>query len=119
METQNNQYWGMDEKNFLTLMHISQFAGFIIPFAGYALPIAMWLSNKDKSEIIDAQGKHIVNWLISSTIYVIISTILIFIFIGIIFLVVLAILGIIFPIIGAAKSSKETWKYPLAISFLK
>ncbi len=120
METQENQFWGMNENSFISLMHVSQFAGFIIPFAGYALPVMMWISNKDKNENIDENGKNIINWLISSTIYAIISAILIFVVIGIALLIVLLALCIIFPIIGASKSNNnEIWKYPLAISFIK
>ena len=54
---------------FCTFMHLAQFAGLIVPFASIVLPIVMWTTNKDKSELIDQHGKHILNWIISSFIY--------------------------------------------------
>ena len=120
MEIENKQYWGMDEQTFLTLMHVSQLAGFIVPFLGLALPIIMWVTNKDNNENIDQQGKHITNWVISSMIYAVASAILMIIVIGFITLIGVAILGIVFPIMGAIKANKgEIWKYPLTIQFIK
>ena len=120
METPNTEFWGMNEKSFITLMHLSQFAGFIIPFAGLALPIIMWVMNKDKSEKIDEHGKNILNWIISASIYAIVSSILILILVGIFLLIGIGILAIVFPILAVMKWNKdETWKYPLTITFIK
>jgi uncharacterized Tic20 family protein len=125
METNENQqnakeFWGMDELNYCMLMHLSQFAGYIIPFGGLVMPLVMWLTNNKQSETVDEHGKNIVNWIISMVIYAIISSILIVIFVGIGMLVILGILAIVFPIIGAVKANKgEIWKYPLAITFIK
>lgn len=41
---------GMEENTYLMLMHLSQFAGFIIAGLGFVIPIVMWLVNADKSE---------------------------------------------------------------------
>ena len=117
-DKQNEQYWGMDEKTFLIMLHISQFAGFIIPYAGFLLPLVMWLTNKDKNVLIDEHGKNIVNWLISGTIYACVAGILVLILIGIPLLIGLGVLAIIFPILGAVKASnKEYWDYPLTLKF--
>jgi uncharacterized Tic20 family protein len=126
VQTQNTvgsnskEYWGMSESNFMTFMHLSQFAGFILPVAGYAAPIAMWITNKDQNEKIDQQGKYIVNFIISMVIYLTVSSILMIILIGFLLLPILGVIGIVLPIIGALKSSKgEVWKYPLSIQFIK
>lgn len=110
--------------------HLSQLLGFVIPFGGIAAPIIIWQIKKDELPALDAHGKMIINWTISSIIY----------FLGFLFLTVLTclfvsfsaiivgILGflaflltsIIFPIIGGVKASKgELWEYPLTIKFLK
>jgi len=112
--------WGIEEKAFLMLMHLSQLAGFIIPGAGLALPIVMWATNKDSSKTIDNQGKIILNWIISLFIYVTVSVILFVVFIGVITLTVVLIINLIFIIIGAIKANNgETWVYPLSIKFFK
>ncbi len=115
-----DRYWGMEEKTFLLLLHLSQFAGFIVPYAGLILPIVMWATNKEYNENINAHGKVILNWLISATIYAIICFFLIFVGVGIFLLVALAVVAIIFPILGALKANNgEIWQYPMSINFIK
>ncbi len=110
------EFWGMNEKMFLTMMNISQLIGGV----GFVLPIVMWLTYKDQSEKIDEQGKVIVNWIISALIYASVSAILIFIFIGVIGIVAVGLLCVIFPIKGAIEANNdEIWTYPLSINFLK
>jgi len=99
--------WGMEMKSFCMLMHISQLAGMIIPMAGLVMPIVMWLTNKEKSEVIDQHGKNIVNWIISTVIYAVGCFILTFVFIGVIGFIALAICSLIFTIMGAIKANKE------------
>lgn len=112
--------WGMEMNQFCMLMHLSQFAGFVVPMGGLVLPIVMWTTNKDKSELIDEHGKNILNWIISATIYAIGCFILSFIFIGFIGFIGLAICSLIFTIQGAVKANRgELYKYPLSIQFLK
>ena len=120
METNNKNFWGMDEKTYLLVMHLGQLAGLILPLAGWVLPIVMWVTNKDNSAKIDEQGKHITNWIISAFIYAIGSALLIIVGIGVLLLIAVGILSIVFPIMGAVKSNNgEVWKYPLTISFIK
>lgn len=112
--------WNMDLSSYCMLMHLSQFAGIIVPFGGIALPIIMWATNKDKSSIIDQHGKNILNWMISFYIYVSISAILILLIVGIFALIALGVIAVIFAIIGAIKANnKEIFNYPLTIQFLK
>jgi uncharacterized protein len=116
----NFRPWDMEVSSYCMLMHLSQFAGIIIPYGGIALPIIMWASNKDKSSIIDQHGKNILNWMISFYIYVSISAILILLLVGIFALIILGFMAVIFAIIGAIKANNnEFYSYPLAISFFK
>jgi uncharacterized Tic20 family protein len=138
------KYWGMNEKTFCILLHLAQFAYFV-PMGGIILPLVMWLTNKEESQVINEHGKHVMNWLISEFIYMmvvaIISVFLFFaLFLGLMLIteghaapailplmfvayipyMCLAMLGLIFPIIGAVKASKGIcWKYPLTIRFIK
>ena len=111
-----------DEKQMGLILHLSQLANIIIPPAGIIAPIVIWQINKDKMPALDAHGKMIANWIISSVIYWFVSIILIFVFlIGLIPMLGLMIAGIAFPIIGALKANNngELWEYPLTIKFLK
>ena len=101
-------------------LHLSQFAGFIVPFAGWIAPILIWQLKKAEMPALDPHGKVVMNWIISELIYCAVSIILVFVVVGIPLLVVLFLLGIIFPIIGSIKASNgEVWQYPLSIKFFK
>ena len=77
------------EKQYAMFIHISQFAGVIIPGLGWILPLVLWLTKKDTSSYIDANGKIVMNWIISCFLYAIGATILTFILIGIPLLIAL------------------------------
>ncbi len=112
--------WGMEMNTFLLLLHLSQLAGFIIPYAGLVLPLVMWLTNKDDFPEVDRHGKMIVNWMISLTIYLIGASVLMLLLIGIPLLIILGLLALIFPIIGGVNANNGIlWRYPLSIEFLK
>jgi len=111
-----------DEKQMGLLLHISQLANIIVPPAGIIAPIIIWQVKKDEMPALDAHGKMVANWIISSVIYWFVSVILLFVFfIGLIPMLGLVIAGIAFPIIGALKANNngELWEYPLTIKFLK
>lgn len=107
-----------DNSGYIALMHLSQFAGFIICGLGFLLPVILWVSRSKESREVDMHGKNIMNFMLSMLIYTIILIPLCFLIIGIPFLVVLGILEIIFIIMAAVKARNgEYWKYPLSITF--
>ncbi len=109
-----------EQKQMGLFLHLSQLANLIIPFAGIVIPIIIWQTQKDTTPALDAHGKIVVNWIISSVIYAIVSVILAFVLIGFLTLFAVAIMGIVFPIIGGIKANNgELWEYPLTIKFLK
>ncbi|MCT4647549.1 MAG: DUF4870 domain-containing protein [Carboxylicivirga sp.] len=111
--------WGMDLNSFCMLMHLSQFAGVLFPGAGFALPIIMWATNKDKNDLIDQHGKNILNWMISAMIYAFGGLILTFVVIGIPLLIALGICSFIFTIMGAIKANEGTvYQYPLTLNII-
>jgi len=117
---QNTEVMGMTPNTFCMLLHLSQLSNFLVPLAGYVVPIVMWAIGKDKSPLVDQHGKVVLNWLISEFIYLLVSGLLCIVLIGFVILPVVIILGIVFPIIGAVKANDGTvWKYPLSIPFFK
>lgn len=114
----NDNQLGMATNTYLMLMHLSQFAGYIVPFLGFVAPIIMWAINKDKNEEVDKHGKNILNFIISWVIYAAVSFLLVFVIIGIPLLVLLGALQVVFIIIATIKANgNEYWKYPLTIPF--
>lgn len=109
--------FGLDEKTYLTLMHISQLAGFLAPLIGFIIPFIMWIANKEVNPKVDKHGKNIMNFIISFIIY---AAILCITIIGIPLAVVVGIIYIVFVIIATIKTNNgEDWKYPLTIEFIK
>jgi len=109
--------FGLTENTYLMLMHLSQFAGAIVPLAGFVVPIIMWTTQRDISANVDLHGKNILNAIISYAIYAIILTITV---IGIPVAILLGVLYVIFVIIATLKANNgEYWKYPFTIQFIK
>jgi hypothetical protein len=92
----NDNALEMKTRQWALFLHLSLLAGFIVPILG------------------------LVNWLISTIVYAVISAVMILVLIGIPLLIGLGILCVIFPIIGGIKANNgEVWKYPLSITILK
>lgn len=107
-----------DVNQWAMILHLSQFAGYAAPLAGWIVPIIMWQMKKDEWPEIDAHGKNVANWLISQILYILISIPLVFVIIGIPMLIAIGVMGVAFPIIGGLKANRgEEWRYPCTIKF--
>lgn len=105
-----------DQSNITMIMHLGQ----LFPGPGWLIPLIIWLTKKDESPLIDAHGKVILNWILSSMIYGFAGFLLCIILVGFLIIMALPIIMLIFPIIGAIKAKDgELWYYPLTIRFLK
>jgi uncharacterized Tic20 family protein len=120
MDTQTASNSQQQVGQWALFLHLSQLLGYAVPFAGWIAPILIWQLKKDEMPALDAHGKIVVNWILSSLIYFAISGILVIVLIGLPLLIALLTIGIIFPIIGAVKADNGiVWKYPLSIEFFK
>lgn len=109
-----------DERQMGMIMHLSQLVNVLFFPIGIVAPIVLWQTQKDKMPALDAHGKMVTNWMISMTIYMIVSIVLMFVLIGFLTILAVAVMGIVFPIIGGIKANNgELWSYPLTIKFLK
>ncbi len=98
---------------YLMVMHLSQFAGYLVPLAGLVVPIVMWLTKREDPEV-DRHGREIANWMIFEIISVIVCGLLTIVVIGIPLLIILSVMAIVCPIIGAVQaSSGGFFKYPM------
>ena len=112
MPSKNERTWGM-------LCHISTFTGMIIPFGNILSPLIIWLIKKDESPFITDQGKEVLNFQISMTIYILLSLFLIILLIGIPILIGLIIFNFIVTIIGAINANDgKYYRYPITIRFI-
>ena len=109
----DNNTWdlGVDENTFVALIHASQF------ISAFIIPLIAWILLKNKSLILDAAGKNILNFEISFTLY---SAILLVTCVGSVLIPIPLVIMVIFIVIAMIKAGNgETWEYPLSIRFLK
>ena len=107
-----------ETRQMALLLHLSHFAGWVIPVLGLVAPIVVWQLKKNDLPGLDAHGKNAANWIISELIYGAVCFVLCFVVIGFPLLMLLGLMSAVFPIIAAVKANNgEVWKYPLAISF--
>ena len=109
-----------DERTWAMLCHISTFSGVIIPLGNIVAPLIIWLIKKDESSLVEDQGREVLNFQISMTIYTIISALLCLILIGVIFLLILVIFGLVVTIIAAINANDgKPYRYPMTMRFIK
>jgi uncharacterized Tic20 family protein len=112
-QEEQTKLWGM-------FLHLSIFAGYLVPIAGWVAPIVIWQLKKNELPGIDIHGKNAVNWIISHAIYLCVSVMLVFFVVGIPCLLALGVVAVVFPVVAAIKANNgEVWEYPLSIKFLQ
>ncbi len=107
------------DRNLGVLLHLSSFAGILVPYAGYLVPVVIWLVYKE-SDFVNRQAFILFNGLISYTIYGIVSGLLCWILIGFPLLAAVFIMAIWGPIRAALAARDGGFReYPLTIKFFK
>lgn len=103
-----------DERLMAALIYVLSF------FTVFIGPIIIWLWKKDESEFVDHHGKEYLNFLISYTIYGIVSSILVIVLIGLVLAPIVGLLALIFTILAAIKAYEgERYRIPTVIHFFK
>ncbi|TWT85558.1 hypothetical protein Pla123a_03650 [Posidoniimonas polymericola] len=119
-EPVEGQDWSLADgptKQWAMIMHFSQLANYAVPPAGLIAPIVIWRLKKDALPGIDAHGRNIANWVVSSLIYLVLTFVLFMTVVGIpiAFLLggIVSILMLAYPIIGGIKANDGVaWRYP-------
>ncbi|OIJ21322.1 hypothetical protein BKP45_00635 [Anaerobacillus alkalidiazotrophicus] len=106
----------MVEKDERTLAMLIYLISFFTAFIG---PLLIWLLKKDESQFIDHHGREYFNFLISFTVYSIVSAILIIIVIGAFLLAIVAIGAFILTIVAAIKAYEgDYYRFPFIFRIL-
>ena len=94
-------------------IHFSMLAGWVVPLAGLIVPIILWQLKKDDLPGIVPHAHIVMNWIVTSLLYAVISFILIFVLIGFLGFIALALVTIVYAVIGGLKANEgEVWEYP-------
>ncbi|WP_205880712.1 DUF4870 domain-containing protein [Limisphaera ngatamarikiensis] len=100
------------------ILHLSLFAGYVVPLAGLLVPILIWQLKKASLPGLDAHGKAVANWILSALLYCAVAFVLLEDEMGLLLILVLGVCSVVFPIVGAIKAhAGQVWPYPLAIRF--
>ena len=103
-----------DERMFAALIYGISF------FTVFIGPLIIWLLKKDESEYIDYHGKEYLNFLISYTVYSMISLILVVLLIGFLLIWIVGALAFIFTIIAAVKAYEGTeYRIPFVFRLIR
>ena len=109
-----------DERTWAMLCHFSTYIGFIFPFGNIIVPLIIWLSKREDLPLVEDQGREVLNFQISMTIYFIISGILCIILIGIPILIGLIIFNFIITIVAAISANDgKYYRYPINLKLIK
>ena len=109
-----------DERTWAMLCHFSTYTGFIFPFGNIIVPLIIWLSKREDLPLVEDQGREVLNFQISMTIYFIISGILCIILIGIPILIGLIIFDFIITIVAAISANDgKYYRYPINLKLIK
>lgn len=110
-----------DIRNMAMAVHLTALIAWVgVPFGHIIGPIVVWLTQKDRSEFIDRQGRESLNFQLSITLYSVIAFILCFIFIGFLLLPAIFIMHITLSIIAAMRANEGIhYRYPMTIRFLR
>jgi len=109
-----------DEKQWKVILHLSALAGLVFPSCGNIVgPLIVWLIKKQDLPSIDPEGRKVLNFQISATIYILVSGLVLGWFTCFIPPFIVFIWWLVYTIIGAIKTSNnEAFEFPLTIKML-
>ncbi|WP_339607997.1 DUF4870 domain-containing protein [uncultured Roseivirga sp.] len=108
------------ERPWVLGAHIGTLLGYTVALGSFLVPLFIWLSKKEESEVIAMHAKASLNFQLSMLLYTFIAGIGIFILIGIPFLIIIPIVNLICVILATIEADKGgLYKYPLTINFVK
>jgi uncharacterized protein len=88
-------------------------------FTAFIGPLVIWLLKKNDSDFIDYHGREYLNFLISYSVYSIISTLLMIVVIGLFTIWIVGILAVVFSIVAAIKAYEgKEYRIPFVFRIL-
>tara|TARA_R110001592_G_scaffold17204_3_gene72932 strand:+ start:2565 stop:2903 length:339 start_codon:yes stop_codon:yes gene_type:complete len=109
-----------NERPWVLGSHIGTLLGYTVALGSFLVPLFIWLSKKEESEVIAMHAKASLNFQLSMLLYTFIAGIGIFILIGIPFLIIIPLVNLICVILATIEADKGgLYKYPLTINFVK
>lgn len=109
-----------EERTRGTWMHIGSLVLGVFPILSFVIPLAIWLTSKDRSRMLDDHGRSALNWSITYLIYMSFSGALTVIYIGFLLLPLGLGAHVVQCIVAAVRANqRRKFKHPLAVPFLR
>lgn len=109
-----------DERPWVLGSHIGTLLGYSVVLGSFLVPLFIWLSKKEESEVIAEHAKASLNFQLSMTLYLFIAGLMVIFLVGIPFLFVIPIVNLICVILATIEADKgNLYKYPFSITFVK
>jgi uncharacterized Tic20 family protein len=112
-----------NSRQWITILHISALAGFLLVGFGQILaPLIVWLIKKNEVPGLDAAGRNVLNFQISWSLWWALSWIFVGIFgcliIPLVFPLIILVAWVIYGVLGAIKASDGVlYRFPMTIRF--
>ena len=108
-----------EERPWILASHLGTLLGYAVALGSFLVPLFIWLSKKEESELIASHARESLNFQLSMLIYTIAAIVLSFLLIGLPLLIVIPVFNIVCVVIAAIKADKgEFYHYPLNIRFI-
>jgi hypothetical protein len=107
-------------RNTAVAVHLSTFAGLVVPFGSVIGPLAVWLTRRDRDPFIDQAGREALNFGISIAIYGLVALVAALMLVGIPLLMIGVIAWVVLASLAAVKASQgQVYRYPLTIRLVR
>ena len=109
-----------NERPWVLGAHIGTLIGYTVVLGSFLVPLFIWLSKKEESELIAEHAKASLNFQISMAIYTLIAGLFAIVLIGIPFLIIIPIVNLVCVIMATVDADRgKLFKYPLSITFVR
>ena len=102
------------------VVHLSTFAGLIVPFGSVIGPLAVWLTRRDRDPFIDQAGREALNFGITIAIYGTVLVVAALMLVGIPLLAIGVVAWVVLASLAAVKASQgQPYRYPLTLRLIR
>lgn len=109
-----------NERLAAALMHGGGFAAYLFPLGNVLVPLLLWVVKRDESELLDRQGKEVLNFQLTATCFYVIGILTALLIIGIPVLIAVVVVHFVLTLVGTIRTAKgEAYRYPFGFEFIK
>jgi hypothetical protein len=106
------------ETKWAMICHLAALAGYVLPVGNVVGPLVVWMMKRKESGFVNRQGKEVLNFQISMTVYALIAVLIPLL--GVLLVTLIALVDLILLIMAAVRAKEGVeYRYPLAFRLIK